>query len=303
MTVPTPVQDVLDGAPALFLSPHLDDAVLSCGTLLLHAPRATVVTVFTEAAPGPHTRAARSFLRQCAASGAEELFAERRREDEEVVGAAGAAAVHLGRRDALFRTRRAPAALGRVLPELVHRYPTFRFDIARGRVAGAERDLARRIAEQVDALAAGSGAEVVLCPLGVGRHVDHVLVRSVGPELGRRIVYYADFPYALHSAPDPAFLAAHGLRTLGVARRPGRGARADPGLPHPGGCAVPRRPGTAARRGVLHPGLTRQAPQAIESSTARRHRPSSASRWTGSMCGCHSAARRHWLRSARWSDQ
>jgi len=108
-----------------------------------------------------------------------------------VVGAAGATAVHLGRRDALFRTRRAPGALGRVLPELVHRYPTFRFDIARGRVAGAERDLARRIAEQVDA--AGSGAEVVLCPLGVGRHVDHVLVRSVGPELGRRIVYYADF--------------------------------------------------------------------------------------------------------------
>ena len=53
---------------------------------------------------------------------------------------------------------------------------------------------------------------MVLCPLGVGRHVDHVLVRSVGPELGRRVVYYADFPYALHSVPDPAFLAVHGLR-------------------------------------------------------------------------------------------
>ena len=145
-------------------------------------------------------------------SGAEELFAERRREDVAVVAAAGAEAVHLGRRDALFRTRRAPAALGRVLPELVHRYPTFRFDIARGRVAAAERDLATRIAEQVDALAARSGAEVVLCPLGVGQHVDHVLVRSVGPELGRRVVYYADFPYALHSAPDSPFLAAHGLR-------------------------------------------------------------------------------------------
>jgi hypothetical protein len=164
--------------------------------------------------------------------------------DEEVVGAACATAVHLGRRDALFRTRRPPGALGRVLPELVHRYPTFRFDIARGRVAGAERDLARRIAEQVDALAAGSDAEVVLCPLGVGRHVDHVLVRSAGAGSSDRLL-----------------------------------------------------------RGLLHPGLTRQAPQAIESSTARRHRPSSASRWTGSMCGCHSAARRHWLRSARWSDQ
>ena len=53
---------------------------------------------------------------------------------------------------------------------------------------------------------------------------------------------------------------------------------ADRGLPHPGRCAVPRRADTAAGRGVLHPGLTRQAPQAIESSTARRHRASSASR-------------------------
>jgi LmbE family N-acetylglucosaminyl deacetylase len=210
VTVPAQVAAVLDGAPTLFVSPHLDDGVLSCGNLVRRAPRASVVTVFSEAAPGPHTRAARSFLRQCGASaGAEELFAERRAEDVEVVTAAGAQAVHLGRRDALFRTRGGvPGALGRVLPELTHRYPTFRFDIARGRVSAAEHDLAARIAEQVDAL----DAEVVFCPLGVGRHVDHVLCRSVGVELGGRVVYYADFPYTLHSAPDPEFLAAHGLR-------------------------------------------------------------------------------------------
>jgi LmbE family N-acetylglucosaminyl deacetylase len=215
-TTPAPVQAVLDGAPSLFLSPHLDDAVLSCGVLLRQAAatgRATVATVFSEAAPGPHTRAARSFLRQCSASGAEELFAGRRQEDVEVVKAAGAEPVHLGRRDALFRTRRwMPPALGRLVPELAHRYPTFRFDIARGRIAAAERDLAARIAEQVTALARQTWAEVVFCPLGVGRHVDHVLVRAVGPELGDRVVYYADFPYTLHSVPDPAFLAAQGLR-------------------------------------------------------------------------------------------
>ncbi len=213
---PAAVRDVLDGAPSLFLSPHLDDAVLSCGALLRRAAgagAATVVTVFSEAAPGPHTRAARSFLRQCGARGAQELFAERRAEDIEVVEAVGARAVHLGRRDALFRTRRGvPGALGRVLPELTHRYPTFRFDIARGRVSGGERDLASRIAERVEALLARTGAQVVFCPLGVGSHVDHVLVRSVGPELGGRVVYYADFPYALRSGPDPGFLAAHGLR-------------------------------------------------------------------------------------------
>ena len=144
-------------------------------------------------------------------SGAEELFAERRREDVAVVAAAGAEAVHLGRRDALFRTRRAPAALGRVLPELVHRYPTFRFDIARGRVAAAERDLATRIAEQVDALAGGSGAEVVLCPLGVGRHVDHLITRAAGTRLGGRVLFYADFPYNRSHPVDQRFVARHNL--------------------------------------------------------------------------------------------
>jgi LmbE family N-acetylglucosaminyl deacetylase len=213
VSVPAAVQAVLDGAPCLFLSPHLDDAVLSCGNLVRRAPRATVATVFSAAAPGPHTRATRSFLRQCGASGAGELFAERRREDVEVVTAAGASAVHLGRRDALFRTRRGvPPAVGRLVPELVHRYPTVRFALARGRVAAAERELPARIAEQVAGLIVRTRAEVVFCPLGVGRHVDHVVVRSVGLEVAQRVVFYADFPYTLHSVPDAPFLAAHGLR-------------------------------------------------------------------------------------------
>jgi hypothetical protein len=48
----------------LFLSPHLDDAILSCGALLTALPArsdVTVVTIFTEASAPPHTRAATSF--------------------------------------------------------------------------------------------------------------------------------------------------------------------------------------------------------------------------------------------------
>ena len=32
--MPSPLRDVLDGAPSLFLSPHLDDAVFSAGGTL-----------------------------------------------------------------------------------------------------------------------------------------------------------------------------------------------------------------------------------------------------------------------------
>src|SRR4051812_22907832 len=90
---------------ALFVSPHLDDAVLSAGALIAelaqHQP-VLVVTVFTEASVGPHGRAARSFLAACPIADAAELFAERRREDVDALRRLRARALHLGRTDALF---------------------------------------------------------------------------------------------------------------------------------------------------------------------------------------------------------
>jgi LmbE family N-acetylglucosaminyl deacetylase len=200
------------------LSPHLDDAVLSCGGLLLAlAGRSsvTVATVFTEAGPRPHTRAARSFLSTCGGSDAASLYAERRAEDREVLARLRAEAVHLGLVDALFRrSPRRVAGLGRVasaLPELVHRYPTYRFDIARGRVAPGDRGLAAEVGPRIAELVRSTGAEVVLCPVGVGRHVDHLLVRALGAAHPREVVYYSDFPYDRRAAPDAAFLARHRL--------------------------------------------------------------------------------------------
>lgn len=219
--IPETIRSALSGSPSLFLSPHLDDAVLSCGLLLTEAAKAstvTVATVFTEATPGPYTRAARSFLRQCGAepaANAENLYVQRRAEDVTTVIAAGAHPVHLAWPDALFRTRgRGPftPVLASVAPELVHRYPTFRFDIARGRVSLAEKGLAPQIADRVRALIDDTGAQVIFCPLGVGRHVDHLLVRSVGQYLDRPVIYYSDFPYSLKAQPDKAFLASLGLR-------------------------------------------------------------------------------------------
>ena len=207
--VPEGVARVLhDGAPALFVSPHLDDAVLSCAalmkTMVAHAP-VTVVTLFSAAAPPPHTRAARTFLRQCApglggVADSSTLFRERCREDIAVLDGLGAGWVHLGHPDALFRRRDDRSGVlgwaGKVLPELDHRYPTFRFDIALGRVSRGDQELRETITAQVADLARGA---VVFAPLGVGRHVDHLLARAVGEHLGA--VLYADFPY---TARDPA---------------------------------------------------------------------------------------------------
>jgi hypothetical protein len=171
--------------------------------------------VFTAAGPQPHTFAARSFLQRCSARDAIALYAERRAEDRAALDRLGAGHVHLGIEDALFRRRkpRVPivSRLGRVCPELVHRYPTYRFDIAKGRVARGDRALVGRLTGEVAELLRRTGAQLLFCPIGVGRHVDHLIVRSVGERFPDRVVYYSDFPYNQSSKPDPEFIARHKL--------------------------------------------------------------------------------------------
>jgi predicted ATP-grasp superfamily ATP-dependent carboligase/LmbE family N-acetylglucosaminyl deacetylase len=208
------------GRSVLVLSAHLDDAVLSCGALLSTlAERApvTVATLFTEAGPPPHTRAARAFLGQCTIGDAAELYAARQQEDVEVLADLGVEHVHLGAPDALFRRREVPpsvARLGRAVPEVVHRYPTFRLDIALGRVSRGDRALVDRLDPRLRALADRIDAAVVFGPVGVGRHVDHLLTRTLAERLPLPTVLYADFPYDWRNASDPALLDARRLTTV-----------------------------------------------------------------------------------------
>ena len=208
---------VAAGRGVLVLSAHLDDAVLSCGALLSGLAGRTpvaVATVFTQAGPPPYTRAARLYLEQCAAGDAAALYADRRREDVEVLTALGVEPVHLGAPDALFRRRTVPpsvARLGRVVPEVVHRYPTYRFDIAQGWVSRGDRMLVDRLAADVRSLAYRMDAALVLGPIGVGRHVDHLITRAVVQRQPERAVFYSDFPYDRWDSPPAGYLAAHRL--------------------------------------------------------------------------------------------
>jgi LmbE family N-acetylglucosaminyl deacetylase len=204
--------------PWLFLSPHLDDAVLSCGALIKAAADArevTVATVFTEAAPAPHTRAARSFVRRCSAVDAGSLFEARRSEDIKILNQLGVRSLHLGEADALFRLRQRPKVgkglRDRLAPELSHRYPTYRFDIARGRIAKGDRTIIAQLHARVGELLRRTAAELLFCPAGVGRHVDHLIARTVGEKFPEHSVFYSDFPYNQAFEPDRAFLDRNGL--------------------------------------------------------------------------------------------
>lgn len=197
----------------LFLSPHLDDAVLSCGALmeaLTDHCSLTVATIFTMDGPTPHTRAAKSFMRQCSATNTTAFFSARRAEDQEVLKGFDASHLHLGIADALYRRREVSwptvRRLGRALPELVHRYPTYRYDIAKGRVARGDRSLIAELTRQVHELLKRTNAQILFCPIGVGRHVDHLIARTVGQQYPDQVIYYSDFPYNQSFAADPKFI-------------------------------------------------------------------------------------------------
>jgi len=72
----------------LVISPHLDDAVLSCGRLLAAHPGSTVLTVFAGAPP--EARQLTEWDRRCGFAGAGEAIAARRREDEAALALLGA---------------------------------------------------------------------------------------------------------------------------------------------------------------------------------------------------------------------
>ncbi|MEU0243343.1 PIG-L family deacetylase [Streptomyces sp. NPDC006235] len=206
------------GTPFVVLSPHLDDAVLSCGALMAHAVGRTAVrvaTFFTEAGIPPYTLSGRRYLRLTGQTDAERLYRDRRAEDEDVLGRLGVDWVHLGLTDGLFR--RKPTAsdrhrdwMRRVLPEPSHVYPTYRLHLATGRISRYDADTltcARAVLERL----ASAPQTILLAPSGVGRHVDHVLVRTAAELSGHRVAYYSDFPYNQQHRLDPGFVIRNEL--------------------------------------------------------------------------------------------
>jgi LmbE family N-acetylglucosaminyl deacetylase len=201
------------GLPVVVVSPHLDDAVLSCGALLAHMVRrcpVTVLSVFTAAAPPPSWSWAARRLVRAAGVDTEALFEQRRAEDTAVLVGVGAEVVHLGFRDALFR-RVGEIATGPPGTGRRPAYPTYHLDVARGRVARADAGLSAEVGGRVSEVVEARGASVIFAPLGIGRHVDHLITRQAMQGLASRTVYYSDFPYSEIAGPDSGFVRSAAL--------------------------------------------------------------------------------------------
>ncbi|SAL88502.1 LmbE family protein [Caballeronia arvi] len=85
--------------PLLVISPHLDDAVFSCGAAVAAAPDSIVCTVF---AGVPHDALVTDWDTQCGFANAHQAMRARHAEDSAALDALGARPIHLGFLDSQY---------------------------------------------------------------------------------------------------------------------------------------------------------------------------------------------------------
>ncbi len=185
--------------PHLFLSPHADDVVLSCGGLI-HAlvPKGKTVHVINVFAGQPQRQHLSAFARHLHAKWGlgEDAVTTRRREDLAALQALGIAA------PVYWEFLEAPYRRGMDSRPL---YATY--EEMRGSIAPGDAELQEAVFDQVlQLLEQMPGTTVIYVPLALGGHVDHQILFRVGRMLcaaGRHVRFYEDFPYLENYTLDP----------------------------------------------------------------------------------------------------
>jgi LmbE family N-acetylglucosaminyl deacetylase len=177
----------------VYLSPHLDDAVLSCGgSIHRHTARGEpvrVVTVLSAEFAGENLSDFALFQHRLWGEPPQPM-ALRRAEDVAALATLGAEVEHLSYLDAVYRGSDQGLWMYTDLTSLfgdVHADDPLGLSGAQGLVD----ELAARIAPADQSL--------IYAPLGAGGHVDHRIVHAAAQGLraqGYRLAFYEDYPYA-----------------------------------------------------------------------------------------------------------
>ncbi|MCS6839861.1 MAG: PIG-L family deacetylase [Roseiflexus sp.] len=180
----------------VYLSPHLDDAALSCGGAIAAAPGRTLVITLCTAPPPPGAIFSAVALEFHAEWGLapDEALHVRWAEDAAAMAILGVDYVYAGWLDAIYR-----------LPDVYcSRAMLYRPPVPDDPVLPQARNLLRMLIECAP-------HATVYAPLGVGNHVDHLAVFEATvacpPD---RIAFYDDVNYALTPGAVEQRLAAIG---------------------------------------------------------------------------------------------
>ncbi|MFZ5879155.1 MAG: PIG-L deacetylase family protein [Chloroflexota bacterium] len=177
----------------IYISPHLDDAVLSAGGLIHEQTRAglpvEIWTLMCGFPPGDELSPFAQVLHfQWGFPSAGEAVRLRRAEDERAAAIVGAKTVHFDFLDCIYR-RGADGSWLYPLEVFVPPLPE-------------EADLPAQIAAAISARLQPD--DVVVGQFGIGRHVDHATVRRAVERLNRPIWYDADIPYLFNHPSELA---------------------------------------------------------------------------------------------------
>lgn len=185
----------------IYISPHLDDAVLSAGGLIHDQVRAGLqVEIWTILCGVPPTEELSPFAQvlhyQWGIPKVDDLIRSRRAEDEKACQIVGAKPVYFDYLDCIYRRGKNDDWLYSYIFVPPHE---------------DEADLPARIAESISARL--EPTDQLVCQLGLGSHIDHVLVRRAVELLQRPLLYYTDIPYFFKTpeelAPSTAGMKAN----------------------------------------------------------------------------------------------
>lgn len=177
----------------LFLSPHLDDAILSCGAyiykLVQKNYKVIIATVFSGSIESKYlSPAARRFNRACKLG--DDAMHVRRLEDENVSRFIKAQCIHLNLHECLYRRNKYGQHI------YLRDYDIFNTDI------NIEKDTINKVILTLSNRFKLTDFERIYIPLGIGRHVDHLILRQAVETLCTQILgnikkinYYEDIPY------------------------------------------------------------------------------------------------------------
>ncbi len=171
----------------IYLSPHLDDAVLSCGGMIFQQRKADIDVEIWNWMSGipaddlPLSDLARTVHAGWELASVKEVYAARLAEDRLAAARVDASLRYFNFLDCIYRQ----ADDGSFL------YPDEIFVPPQASDNHLVDEIATKINENL------RSDDVLVSPLGIGNHPDHVIVRRAAEQTGHPLRYYADIPYTL----------------------------------------------------------------------------------------------------------
>jgi LmbE family N-acetylglucosaminyl deacetylase len=203
-----------------FVSPHFDDAVFSAGGLITNLLKngvcVDIINVFTKASSEPYTISAKRFIKSCGYSNADDLYIDREIEDKKVFSSIGIKPIKLDLIDAIWRRKKVPGFLKLItqfLPEIEHVYPVFSLNMKFGKYSLHDQELLNIIYSKLsNVIGTKSKRKAILfCPIGIGNHMDHLIVRDACINYFDNVVLWEDVPYSSYRSENQEFIIHNNL--------------------------------------------------------------------------------------------